>query len=87
MQFLVAGICSCFDEEGVFHLDPGPLLKGKAKATFDFVFENLEGRVVASHTTGSYTESQLQTAISSCRNGSIKIFDFFKEVISKKLKK
>lgn len=84
MKFLVAAVCCAIDETGEFHLDPTQLQIKRSKATFELVFDNIEGRLIASHTTGSFTLDQYKQAVTTCRTASEKVFDFYREAICKK---
>ncbi|XP_017785230.1 PREDICTED: exosome complex component RRP46 [Nicrophorus vespilloides] len=87
MKFLIAAATCCLDQEGYLIVDPTELQQEKAKATFVFVFESSEGRIVASHTTGTFKLEQYEQALDLCKKGSAKIFEYYRKVINGKYNK
>jgi len=52
-----------------------------SKATLTFVFDSVKKSIVASHTTGSFNETQYQECVLQCKNVSNKIFSFYRDII------
>lgn len=85
MKFLVAGVGCALGKDDSLYIHSGLVDYAHAKATFDFVFDSVEGGIVASHTTGSYTLETYQAALQKCKEESIHVFNYFKDVMSKKI--
>lgn len=94
MNHLMAGVHCGLDNDDVLHLDPesnvGFLLNRnhkhrskKFKASFTFVYENINKSIVGVHTDGSFSMQKYNEAVELCRNASEKIFDFYKSIIKK----
>lgn len=84
MKFLVAGVGCVLGKDDSLCTHSGLLDYAHAKATFDFVFDSVEGRIVASQTTGSYTLETYEAALQKCKEESVHIFNYFRNVISNK---
>ncbi|XP_044730272.1 exosome complex component RRP46 [Chrysoperla carnea] len=93
MRFLVAAVTCILDKKQQFSLissshqlqqqfyDEYPM------ATFTFVFENINYNIVASHTTGTFTDEQYTEAVHRCKLASEKIFEFYRNIVCKYAKK
>lgn len=60
--------------------------KNSIKATAVFVFENIQKKVIASHTQGTFTIDQYKKGLELARLRSELIFDFFKSTIENTVK-
>jgi hypothetical protein len=45
------------------------------------VFDSIKKSIVASHTTGRFSQTQYQECVLKCKNVSDKIFHFYREVM------
>lgn len=86
MKFLTAGVTCLLSTDGEFILDPS-LEDKNTVATFTFVFENVNYNIVASHTTGAFSDEQYGEAVEKCKDGSVKIFEFYRNIVAKYAKK
>lgn len=84
MKFLIAGVGCVLSKDGVLHVDPSTLEYSHAKATFEFVFESVDYKIVASHTSGSFTLDVYEEALGKCRKCSSQIFEFYKKLMMEK---
>lgn len=82
MKFLVAAGSCILDKNEELHVDTLPASLEEPKATFVFAFDSVEKRVIASHTTGSFSSDAYQTAIELCRTQCEQVFEFFKSTFS-----
>lgn len=51
------------------------------KAMFIFVFENCEGKILASHSEGSFSMERFEEAVNLCREETTNIFNFFSQAL------
>lgn len=86
MRFLIGAVCCVLDDKGDLHIDPGSIVMENAKATFEFVFDNIAGNVVTSYTSGSFSVEQYETALNRCRSASTHIFLYYRDIVAKKYK-
>jgi hypothetical protein len=54
-----------------------------SKASLTFVFDSIKKNIIASHTTGRFTQFQYQESLLKCRNVSDKIFSFYRDIVKK----
>nr|CAD7448896.1 unnamed protein product [Timema bartmani] len=54
-----------------------------SKATLMFVFDNVKKNIVASHTTGTFSQTQFQESLLKCREASSQIFTYYKDMVKK----
>lgn len=75
-----AATCSLDKEGALSLLSAGPNSDDvdHDKATFTFAFENLEERMVASHTEGTYSPEDFWKALYLCRDQTRRVFQFYK---------
>ncbi|KAF2904785.1 hypothetical protein ILUMI_01388 [Ignelater luminosus] len=85
MKFLIASVSCAMDNQGILHLNPDKIIWQNATATFVFVFDSTVQRIVASHTSGSFSSLQYQDALDLCKNGSKEVFEFYKTVIAQEI--
>ncbi|CAD7092736.1 unnamed protein product [Hermetia illucens] len=84
MKFTVAGVHSILKENDEIVLDPDSKESINALAHFTFVFDSLQRNVVAVNTQGKFNMAQYNDALTICRAASGKIFEFYREIISKR---
>lgn len=84
MKFTVAGVHSILKENDEIVLDPDSKESINALAHFTFVFDSLQRNVVAVNTQGKFNMAQYNDALTICRAASEKIFEFYREIISKR---
>lgn len=82
MKYLVAAASCVLDKNEKLHVDTFPATLDEPKATFVFAFDSVEKRVIASHTTGSFSSDVYQTAIELCKTQCEQIFEFFRGTFS-----
>lgn len=51
------------------------------KATFMFVFDNCDGKILASHTEGTFSKDQFEEAIHLCREETKNLFTFYSQAL------
>ncbi|KAJ8947297.1 hypothetical protein NQ318_014195 [Aromia moschata] len=59
-----------------------PFNENDVKASFVFVFDNSNGRILASHTEGCFSQEQYEEALHLCREESKNTFTFFKQTLT-----
>lgn len=84
MKFLIAGVGCVLGEDDILRINPGPLQYAHSKAIFEFVFESVDYKLLASHTSGSFTLDIYENALKKCREASGQVFSFYKKVILEK---
>ncbi|XP_066155731.1 exosome complex component RRP46 [Euwallacea fornicatus] len=77
MKFIFGAVSVYLNKAEEFTFSP-PISENDLKATFVFVFNNTSGKIVASHTEGSFTAEQFKEALSLCKKQSIGVFQFIK---------
>lgn len=82
MRSMFAAV-SCFltDDEELTLV--APVNNKDIKATFIFVFDNCEGKIIASHTKGSFIMEHYIEALNLAREESTNIFEFFSQALLK----
>ncbi|KAJ8966443.1 hypothetical protein NQ317_012684 [Molorchus minor] len=80
MKFMFGAVTCFLTKEEVISLMP-PISKSDVKALFVFVFDNAAGRIIASHTEGSFSEEQYKEALNLGREESKNVFIFFKKTL------
>ncbi|KAJ9577817.1 hypothetical protein L9F63_005608 [Diploptera punctata] len=83
MKFLVAAVNCMIDQNDEIVIDPTDKQLKECKASLTFVFDSVKKNVVASHTTGSFTQVQFQESRLKCQLVSDKIFSFYREIVRK----
>ncbi|CAH0551281.1 unnamed protein product [Brassicogethes aeneus] len=78
MKCMFAAVSCFLGENNQLSLVP-PVNRKEIKATFVFVFDNICGKIIASHTDGKFSESLYEEALYICMNESKNIFSFFKK--------
>lgn len=84
LRCLVAGVGCVLSKDNNLHVDPNTLEYAHAKAVFEFVFESIDYKIVASHTSGSFTLDVYEKALEQCRESSKDIFQFYKKIMLEK---
>lgn len=82
MKFVV-GAATCIIDQTTNEIivNPTHLLLRTAQTIFTFVFENVNLNIVASHTVGTFTESQYKEAVTKCREFTVPIFNYYKRLL------
>lgn len=76
MKFMFAAVtCFLTEEEELTLMAPTLGIK----ATFIFVFNNSESKILASHTEGIFNKEQFEEAINLSKEETSNIFEFFSE--------
>lgn len=97
MKFLVAAVHCGLDQNDKVIIDPNYVpnsnvsfsrtskssLNSNFKGNFTFVFDSLKQTVIGVNTDGKFTLQQYNEALSLCREGSQKIFDYYKDIVTK----
>ncbi|XP_023712969.1 exosome complex component RRP46 [Cryptotermes secundus] len=83
MKFLVAAVSCMIDHEDNILIDPNSKQLKGSKASLTFVFDSIKKNIMACHTTGRFTQLQYEESLLKCRNGSDKIFSFYREIVRK----
>lgn len=87
MKFLVGAVTCLLDDKNNLILHPTHLGLVKSQATFTFVFDSNKQCLVASRTTGTFTEEQYHEAIAKSRIASERIFKYYRQLIAQKMGK
>lgn len=82
MKFMFGAVTCFLSEDNEFHLIP-PINDHNVRASFVFVFENVKGRILASHTEGCFSKEQYAEALNLSKEQSKNIFLFFKKTLNK----
>lgn len=82
LKFMVAANSCELKHDGTMHLNYSPVTSEEPKATFVFAFDSVEKRVLTTHTSGSFSAEEYQTALECCRSQSEQIFQFFRSTVS-----
>lgn len=86
MRFTIAALTCALLKDERLCLDPVLLELEDAKAVFVFVFDSNEGRIVASHTTGTFGIKHFKEALRLCKEASTDIFEYYKSTLKQQLK-
>lgn len=84
LKCLIAGVGCVLSDDNTLHIEPSSLEYAHAKAIFEFVFESIDYKIVASHTSGSFTLDIYEEALKMCRESSKGIFEFYKKLMLEK---
>ncbi|KAL3877624.1 hypothetical protein ACJMK2_035309 [Sinanodonta woodiana] len=87
MKCLVAAVHCLLDLEGEIFLDATDKEEKGAQACMTFVFDSVDRNVVMVHAVGKYSVEQFNKCMSVCRTASADIFHFYRETMTKKLKR
>ncbi|XP_068731297.1 exosome complex component RRP46-like isoform X2 [Montipora capricornis] len=87
MKCLVCAVTCSMTESGDIHLDPTLEQEKCASAVMTFAFDSVNKNVMTSSTTGSFTFQQYDKCLEACRATAIKLFDFFRMSVERKLSK
>lgn len=87
MKFLVGAVTCLLDDKNHLILHPTHLGLVKSQATFTFVFDSIKQCLVASRTTGTFTQEQYHEAIAKCRMASEPIFKYYRQLFAQKMGK
>lgn len=82
LKFLVAAGSCILNQKNELEIEQLPSLLEEPKATFVFAFDSVGKRVIASHTTGSFSSDVYQSAIELCRTQCEQVLEFFKATFS-----
>ncbi|KAK7788565.1 hypothetical protein R5R35_000155 [Gryllus longicercus] len=82
MKFLVAAV-SCMISEDDIILDPSDKDLMGSKASLTFVFDSAKKNLVASHTSGVFSQEQYHESLLKCRQASCEIFEFYRSLVKK----
>ncbi|XP_069672682.1 exosome complex component RRP46 [Periplaneta americana] len=83
MKFLVAAVSCMIDNEDKIVIDPTDKQLKDSKASLTFVFDSYKKNIVASHTTGIFTQAQYHESLLKCKDVSDKIFQFYRDIVKK----
>ncbi|KAJ8936281.1 hypothetical protein NQ314_012429 [Rhamnusium bicolor] len=78
MKFMFGSVTCFLTKQEELCLKP-PINEKDIKAFFVFVFDNTKGRILASHTKGSFSKEQYEEALHLSREESKNVFIFFKK--------
>lgn len=81
MKCLVAGVGCVLNENNSLIVEPSSLEYTHAKAKFEFVFESVDYKIVACHTSGYFTFDIYEEALQKCREASRNMFEFYKKLM------
>lgn len=84
LKFMVAAGSCVLDDNGELQIEISTSPLAEPKATFVFAFDSVEKRIIASHTTGSFSSDIYKSAIDLCRLQCVHVFKFFKSTICNK---
>ncbi|KAL0272769.1 UNVERIFIED_CONTAM: hypothetical protein PYX00_005617 [Menopon gallinae] len=83
LKFLVAAVTCIVNSQDELVLDPDEREMKDYKAIFTIVFDGVDKNVVASKIEGEFTKEQFDLALEFCREASLSIFKFYREVVRK----
>ncbi|XP_057656939.1 exosome complex component RRP46 [Diorhabda carinulata] len=85
MKFMFASVTCYLTVDEEITLTP-PIMEKVNKATFVFVFDSSYGKIIASHTKGTFSEEQFNEAVKLSKEGTEDIFNFFKKAVQNSVK-
>nr|CAH7759531.1 unnamed protein product [Callosobruchus chinensis] len=80
MKFMFGAVTAFLTKDEALILEP-PVSEKDIKALFVIVFESTEGRILACHTEGCFSQEQFQKATSICEDQCVNVFKFFKKTL------
>lgn len=84
MKFTIAAVsCMIEDSTNNIILDPDNTQLEDARAEFTYAFDSMKKDVICCHTTGQFTEAEFFETIDKCRQGSQRVFDFYRNLVKK----
>ncbi|XP_069042558.1 exosome complex component RRP46 [Lepisosteus oculatus] len=87
MRCLFCGVTCAIDPEGHIHTDPTAAQERESRAVMTFAIDSAERRVMMSSTKGSFSVSELQQCIAVSQRASGKIFQFYRDSVSRRYSK
>ncbi|CAL1530175.1 unnamed protein product [Lymnaea stagnalis] len=85
MSFMVAAVAVSVADEGQIKLDPSKNDEEKGRASITFVFDSVDLNVVSIVTSGKFSQIEYKAGLELAREASQKVFQFFKDSMSRKL--
>lgn len=87
LNSLVASVSCCLNSKSEILLDPTLQEISESKASFTFCFNtNVSDSLIASKTTGSFSQNDYFNAVSVCQKASEKIFEFYRAAIEHRIR-
>ncbi|XP_026461612.1 exosome complex component RRP46 [Ctenocephalides felis] len=84
MKFLIAAVHCIVNKNNEIVIDPHDrLIVNNCNASFVFVFDNIDRKLITSYTTGKYNEEQYMECLQQCKEASLEIFKFYRDIIKK----
>ncbi|KAM9317533.1 exosome complex component RRP46 isoform 2-T2 [Pholidichthys leucotaenia] len=87
MSCLFCGVTCGIDSEGQIVTDPTADQEKESRALMTFAIDSKERRVMMSSTKGSFSVHELQQCIAVCQRASEKIFQFYRDSVSRRYSK
>uniref|UniRef100_UPI00398F14A7 exosome complex component RRP46 n=1 Tax=Pristiophorus japonicus TaxID=55135 RepID=UPI00398F14A7 len=87
MKSVFCGITCVIDSGGDILFDPTTKMEKEAAAVFTFSINSVEKQLLMSSTKGSYSVEELQQCVAMCQKAAEKIFQFYRDSVSRKYSK
>uniref|UniRef100_A0A6M2DLJ4 Putative exosomal 3'-5' exoribonuclease complex subunit rrp46 n=1 Tax=Xenopsylla cheopis TaxID=163159 RepID=A0A6M2DLJ4_XENCH len=84
MKFLVASVFCIINDNDEIIIDPDKKqISNNYKASFMFVFDSKDKKLITSSTTGTFSEMQYLQCTQQCRDVSLSIFKYYRDIVKK----
>ncbi|KAK2580600.1 hypothetical protein KPH14_007719 [Odynerus spinipes] len=84
MRFTIAAVTCMIDEStGEVILDPDNNHLQSARTVFTFTYDSINKDVISCHTTGRFTDKEFLECMNKCRQASVSVFDFYRDIVKK----
>ncbi|XP_067831149.1 exosome complex component RRP46 [Heptranchias perlo] len=87
MKCVFCGITCVIDSDGNMLLDPTTKQEKEAAAVLTFSIDGVEKQLLMTSTKGSYSVEELQQCVAMCQKATEKIFQFYRDSVSRKYSK
>ncbi|XP_062916035.1 exosome complex component RRP46 [Mobula hypostoma] len=87
MKSVFCGITCVIDSDRNIILDPTTAMEKGAAAILTFSIDSVENQMLTLSTKGSYSVEELQQCVAICQKASEKIFQFYRDLISRRYSK
>ncbi|XP_041035304.1 exosome complex component RRP46 [Carcharodon carcharias] len=87
MKSVFCGVTCVIDSNGDILLDPTTKIEKEAAAVLTFSIDSVEKQLLMSSTKGSYSVEELQQCVAMCQKAAEKIFQFYRDSVSRRYSK
>ncbi|GCB59932.1 exosome complex component RRP46-like isoform X4 [Scyliorhinus torazame] len=83
MRSVFCGVTCVIDSNGEILLDPTTKIEKEAAAVLTFSIDSVEKQLLMSSTKGAYSVEELQQCVAMCQKAAEKIFQFYRDSVSR----